>query len=159
MSDPSARTMPPAMPPPGAYAPQMPQKRPLGVTILAVLTIIFGLLGFLGGILLVVLFAAASTMLAAEFQAAAGLLLGLAALLTIVSLVSMIAGVGLLRLRSWAWWLTIIVGVLSIVTNIGTYVLYPIAIPYGIVLWVIILAYLVTVRNRFGIGQSKPAGM
>jgi len=153
-----AGTMPP-MAPPGMYGAPMAPKRPIGVTILAVLTIIFGILGLLGGILLVIVFAAAATMLPAEFQEVAGILLALAALVTILSLVAIISGVGLLRLRSWAWWLTVIVGVLNIVFNIGTYVLYPVAFPYGIVLWIIIIAYLVVVRGHFGIGKPKPAGM
>lgn len=157
MSAPPAGTMP-SMPPPGGYAPA-PAKRPLGVTILAVLTIIFGLIGFLGGILLVVVFAAAASLIPAEYQAVAALLLALGALVTVISLLAMIAGVGLLRLRGWAWWLTMIVGILSIVSSIGTFILYPIGIPYSIVLWIIILAYLVSVRRHFGIGQARPSGM
>ena len=155
-----AGTMPPPMGPPGMYGPPMAPKRPVGVTILAVLTIIFGILGLVGGILLVIVFAAAATMLPAAYQGVAGILLALAALVTILSLVAIISGVGLLRLRSWAWWLTIIVGILNIVFSIGTYVAYPLGgFPYGIVLWLIIVAYLVVVRGHFGIGKPKPAGM
>lgn len=135
-------------------------KRPLGVTILAVLTILFGVIGLLGGILLVLVFAAAAALLPAEVQGIAGLLLALAALVTLISLVGIIAGVGLLRLRGWAWWLTVIVGILNIAFNIGTFVLYPASgFPYGVALWLIILIYLATVRSHFGIGRMKPAGM
>src|SRR2546427_5349110 len=153
-----AGTMPP-MAPPGMYGAPMAPKRPIGVTILAVLTIIFGILGLLVGILAVILFAAAATLLPAEFQGVAGILLALAALATILSLVAIISGVGLLRLRWWARWLSVIVGILNIVFNIGPYVLYPVAFPYGIVLWIIIVAYLVAVTGVFGIGKPKPAGM
>jgi len=154
-----AGTMPPPMAPPGMYGAPMAPKRPVGVTILAVLTIIFGVIGLLVGILAVILFAAAATMLPAQYQGIAGILLALAALATILSLVAIISGVGLLRLRSWAWWLTIIVGILNIVFSIGSYVAYPVVFPYGIVLWIIIVAYLVVVRGHFGIGKPKPAGM
>ena len=154
-----AGTMPPPMAPPGMYGAPMAPKRPVGVTILAVLTIIFGVIGLLVGILAVILFAAAATMLPAQYQGIAGILLALAALATILSLVAIISGVGLLRLRSWAWWLTIIVGILNIVFSIGSYVVYPVVFPYGIVLWIIIVAYLVVVRGHFGIGKPKPAGM
>src|SRR2546427_778967 len=98
-----AGTMPP-MAPPGMYGAPMAPKRPIGVTILAVLTIIFGLLGLLGGILLVIVFAAAATVLPAEHQGVAGILLALAAFVTILSLVALISGVGVLRLRAWRWW-------------------------------------------------------
>ena len=138
----------------------MAPKRPIGVTILAVLTIIFGLLGLLAGILLVIVGAAGATVLPAEYQAIAVILLALGALLAIFSLLGIIAGVGLFRLRAWAWWLTIIVGILNIVFNIGSYVVYPIGgFPYGIALWIIIIIYLVVVRGHFGIGKPKPAGM
>ena len=154
-----AGTMPP-MAPPGMYGAPMAPKRPIGVTILAVLTIIFGLLGLLAGILLVIVGAAGATVLPAEYQAIAVILLALGALLAIFSLLGIIAGVGLFRLRAWAWWLTIIVGILNIVFNIGSYVVYPIGgFPYGIALWIIIIIYLVVVRGHFGIGKPKPAGM
>ena len=155
-----AGTMPPPMAPPGMYGAPMAPKRPIGVTILAVLTILFGILGLLGGILLVILAGAAATVLPAEYQAIAGILLALGALLAIVSLIGIISGVGLLRLRSWAWWLTIIVGILNVVFGIGSYVVYPLGgFPYGIALWIIIIIYLVVVRGHFGIGKPKPAGM
>ena len=154
-----AGTMPP-MAPPGMYGAPMAPKRPIGVTILAVLTIIFGLLGLLAGILLVIVGAAGATVLPAQYQAIAVILLALGALLAIFSLLGIIAGVGLFRLRAWAWWLTIIVGILNIVFNIGSYVVYPIGgFPYGIALWIIIIIYLVVVRGHFGIGKPKPAGM
>jgi len=154
-----AGTMPP-MAPPGMYGAPMAPKRPIGVTILAVLTIIFGLLGLLAGILLVIVGAAGATVLPAEYQAIAVILLALGALLAIFSLLGIIAGVGLFRLRAWAWWLTIIVGILNVVFNIGSYVVYPIGgFPYGIALWIIIIIYLVVVRGHFGIGKPKPAGM
>ena len=154
-----AGTMPP-MAPPGMYGAPMAPKRPIGVTILAVLTIIFGLLGLLAGILLVIVGAAGATVLPAQYQAIAVILLALGALLAIFSLLGIIAGVGLFRLRAWAWWLTIIVGILNIVFNIGSYVVYPIGgFPYGIALWIIIIIYLVVVRAHFGIGKPKPAGM
>ena len=155
-----AGTMPPPMAPPGMYGAPMAPKRPIGVTILAVLTIIFGLLGLLAGILLVIVGAAGATVLPAQYQAIAVILLALGALLAIFSLLGIIAGVGLFRMRAWAWWLTIIVGILNVVFNIGSYAVYPIGgFPYGIALWIIIIIYLVVVRAHFGIGKPKPAGM
>src|SRR2546428_12515869 len=156
-----AGTMSGGMPPPApgymGQPPPMPAKRPIGVTILGILTILFGVLGILVGLVLL-LVAAVATALPLAVQAYAGLLLGLAALVTIISIIAIVAGGGLLRLRKWAWWLTIIVGVLNIVSNIGTYAIFPgNGFPFGIVLWIIILVYLVIVRSHFGIGQPKMA--
>ena len=81
------------------------RSRPIGVTILAILTI-------LGGVLL--------------------LLLGI---------VWIAVGSGLLNLRSWAWWLAIIVMVVSVVGSI--------AVPVAAILPGLILVYLILVRHHF----------
>src|SRR2546428_11630971 len=100
-----AGTMSGGMPPPApgymGQPPRMPAKRPVGVTILGLLTILFGVIGFLGGILLIIVFAAAAALLPAQFQGIAGLLLAIAALVTILSLNAIVAGIGLLRLQKW----------------------------------------------------------
>ena len=151
-------TGPPAAPaPPPMYAqPPMQPKRPIGVAILAILTILFGVIGLIGG-LLVLVAAGLIGVVAPELAGFAGLFLILGILLTIFSLLGIVSGVGLWRLRPWAWWLTIIVGVLSIAFNVGSFVIFPAGgFPYGIVLWVIILVYLFVVRKSF---MARPAGM
>src|SRR5213594_2331911 len=156
-----AGTMSGGMPPPApgwGPPPAAQMKRPVGVTILAVLTILFGILGLLSGLLLL----AASALIAAalpQYASVVGLVVAFAAVLTLISIVSIVAGVGLLRLRKWAWWLTIIVSILNIFVSIGTYAVYPVGgFPFGIILWNIILIYLVLVRRHFGMGSPKPAG-
>ena len=109
-------------------------------------------------ILLVIVFAAAATLLPAQFQGIAGLLLAIAALVTILSLIAIVAGIGLLRLRKWAWWLTVILGVLQVVFQFGQYAVYPPGgFPYGAAIWIIIIIYLVIVRSHFGIGRPTMA--
>ena len=145
---------PAAPPPPPMYAPPpMKPSRPIGVAILAILTILFGIIGLLGG-LLVLLGGALLATIAPEFG---GLFLILGDLVTLFSLLGIVSGVGLWRLRPWAWWLTVIVGVLSIVFNIGSFAVFPLGgFPYGIVLWLIILIYLFVVRKSF---MPRPMGM
>ena len=62
-------------------------------------------------------------------------------ILLIVALLWIAVGLGLWHLRSWAWWLAIIVMVLSIIGGI--------AAPPSIIIPLIILIYLVLVRHHF----------
>jgi len=141
-------SMPPGQRPLGAppmwTAPPMamPKQRPLSVSILAILAIIFGIIGLVAHLVLL-----------GYVAGFAGLLAVLAGLVAVFSIAEIAAGVGLWRLRSWAWWLTIIVGGLDIVVHIGSFVVFPLGgFALGIVLWIIILIYLFVVRQHFGIG-------
>lgn len=124
--------------PPAYYAP-VGGSRPIGVTILAVLTILIGILIVLAGIVLV-----AAPLLLTGFGLPLAFGLAASVLGGIVLLVGILwvgTGVGLLRLRGWAWWLAVIVMVISIVGSIGTLVA---AIVPGL-----ILVYLILVRRHF----------
>jgi len=140
--------MPP--PAPGYYPPPppMPPKRPIGVTILAVLTILFGIGLFLLGLLLAVV--------GALFATVTGL--GLIALLAgvlflLVGIMMLAAGVGLLRLRMWAWWLAIIAFALGTVSSL----ISDPPIWASAVILVLLIVYLVLVRKHFG--TPRPMGM
>ena len=136
----------------------MPPKRPIGVTILAVLAILFGILSLIGGIALLGAGALIAA-LAPQYAGYAGLFVALGALVLLMGILAIVGAVGLLRLRMWAWWLMIVVGVLSIVSSIVPYALAPglFGVPYGIVLWLIIVIYLIVVRKSFS--KARPAGM
>ena len=118
------------------YAPQ--PSRPLGVAILAILVILVGAILLLGAIAVLVLagFVAFTGLPTFGF---AGSILGV--ILLVVALLWIVVGLGLWRLRSWAWWLAIIVMILSIVGGI--------AAPATVVIPLIILIYLVLVRQHF----------
>lgn len=107
---------PPAGPMPPPYSPApMYQRGPIGVTVLGVLAISLGIFAVLGGLVVLViglLLAAGVGPALGLIEAVVGLLIGLFGILWIV------AGMGLLRLRSWAWWLAVIVSVLDIVVSI-----------------------------------------
>jgi len=129
-----------------AYPPP-PPSRPIGVAILALLVILAGLiLTILTLLLLLVTLAFAPTL--------GFLLVGLAFIAFLLSLFLLLAGIGLWKLRPWAWWLSMIVLILILISQAATYSLsnlrqlsagqlVVLAIP------VLILIYLVAVRRHF----------
>ncbi len=121
-----------------AAPPPMPRSRPLGVTILAVLTILLGILIFFLGLALTVL-AGVFTFFVPLFGL--GIVVGLLVLL--VGVLMIVSGMGLLRLRMWAWWLAI----LSFVLGAASSVLSQNYITAGIE--VLLIVYLVLVRKHF----------
>ena len=123
-----------AMPPP-----PMPRTRPLGVTILAILTILVGIGLFLLGILVVAV-SSFLTLLAPVF----GLpILAIGVLILVVGILMIVSGSGLLKLRMWAWWLAIISFVLGAVSSSLSQSYITAAIE------VLLIVYLVLVRKHF----------
>ena len=113
--------------------------RPIGVTILAVLTILGGVLLLLLGIVVI---AFSSLLVGVGLPLGFGLtgsILG--SLVLIFGIVWIAVGSGLLHLRSWAWWLAIMVMVLSVVGSI--------TVPVAAILPGLILVYLILVRRHF----------
>jgi len=109
------------------------------VTILAVLTILGGVLLLLLGIVVV---AFSSLLVGVGLPLGFGLTGSvLGAIVLIFGIIWVAVGSGLLNLRPWAWWLAIIVMVLSIVGSIGSPIL---ALIPGL-----ILVYLILVRHHF----------
>jgi len=109
------------------------------VTILAVLTILGGVLLLLLGIVVI---AFSSLLVGVGLPLGFGLtgsILG--AIVLIFGIIWIAVGSGLLNLRSWAWWLAIIVMVLSIIGSI--------AAPIAAILPGLILVYLILVRHHF----------
>jgi hypothetical protein len=132
-----------------AYVP-VAQPRPIGVTILGVLTILVGIFVLLVGVL--------ALLAAIAFYAVPGglgfgtLFAVLAVLVILFGLLWVLAGFGLLKLRPWAWWLAVIVSVLNILYSAGTLPGSAITLAVSI----LILVYLVTVRRHFG--GPRPVG-
>jgi hypothetical protein len=141
------------MPPPGAYAP-VPPRRPLGVTILSILSGLAGLAEIIAGIGLIGVAALGGVALAAAGLPTwiAGFAAILGGVLLLLGLVTLAVAIGLWRMRGWAWWIAIIVNLISVLIYAAT------GNWFGVVLPVIILIYLVVIRDKFGVG-GRPAGM
>ncbi len=133
-----------------AAQPMAPTKRrPAGVTVLGILTLLVGILSFLAGIIVIALgFVQFLSQINIGFSNP--LLSGIAYLALGVLL--FLCGAGLLRLAMWALGLGIILWILAIVLNV-------IPLAYGIHLSlfnyvaigfsVLIIIYLIAVRNHF----------
>ena len=122
-----------------AAPPPMPRTRPLGVTILAILTILVGI-----GLLLLGLLVIAVSTFITVFAPMFGLpLVAIGALVLLVGILLLVSGFGLLKLRMWAWWLAIISFVLGAVSSIlsQSYV--------SAVIEVLLIVYLIVVRKHF----------
>src|SRR5947199_217812 len=95
-----------------------PPSRPIGVTLLAVLTILLGVLIVGLGLLFIV---APLILVGVGLSLAFGLAAGvIGAIVLVFGLIWIGVGVGLLHLRGWAWWLAVIVMVLSIVGSFAS---------------------------------------
>ena len=113
--------------------------RPLGVTIICILSWIgaialigIGALLVLGGIIF-------------------PLLAVLGAVFLVIGIISFLVTFALWSLKMWAWWLIVILNVISIVSGIGSAVAYgDISLIGGIIIPIIIVIYLWTVRDHFG---------
>ena len=139
VSDPSGPAMR-TQPYPGA--PSKGFHRPLGIAILSILII-------LGGVIVIILGVAVLAfggLLGFAFAGAAGAALGAAigGIIIIVGAVWLVAGLGLWRLRGWAWWLATIVVGLSLAgsaVNGG--------IGAGLIVTALIFVYLLVVKKHF----------
>ena len=83
------------------------QKRPIGITVIAILSIILGLVGILGGALGV--FSSELEVLAVSF------------LSLIIGFISLPVGYGLLKGKRWAWTLAIGTNLLSVILSIAVF--------------------------------------
>src|SRR5207244_8890349 len=124
------------------------RSRPIGVTILAVLTILGGVFLLLLGVVVV---AFSSLLVGVGLPLGFGLTGSvLGAIVLIFGIIWIAVGSGLLNLRPWAWWLAIIVMVLSIVGSIGS--------PISALIPGLILVYLILVRHHFRSAVSSCEG-
>jgi hypothetical protein len=126
-----------AAPAPPIPATARPLHRPIIVAILAALVIIAGALVLIAGLLLALGLGLLGGFAFGGVGAVVGVAIG--AVIVIVGAIMLIAGLGLWRLRSWAWWLTVIVVVIDL---IGAGLIGKIALG-------VLLVYLIVVRKYF----------
>lgn len=116
-----------------------PRSRPIGVAILAILIMLVGAIFLLAALGVYFLAGFAAIRGLPTFFGIGGAFLG--TVLLVFALIFIGVGLGLWHLRSWAWWLAMIVLVLSIVGSLGDLA--------GLVIPLILLIYLVLVRHHF----------
>lgn len=119
-------------------------QRPLGVTILAVVVMAFGVVAAVVG-LLEMLGGFVSGIMGSPRGAGLQFLAGVGGL--VLGAAYVLAGVGLWNLRPWAWWLAVLVGIVGFVLALGA--------PVGMLLWGVPVVYLILVRNHFGVLKGK----
>ncbi|TVP39478.1 hypothetical protein [Candidatus Nitrosocosmicus arcticus] len=100
-------------------------KRPIGVTIIAILTIIGGIALLIGGLgfiafagVLSVVSSEESSTEAANIAALGILPMILGVLMVVIGIIYLIVSYGLLKGKGWAWTITIIVTIIGIVIQI-----------------------------------------
>lgn len=143
-----------------------PAHRPTGVTIIAILNIISGIAMLVGGLVL----AAAGSILPSlsmpdsELSGVPSWLIGTGAIaigiiMIILGIVSFIVAYGLLKGMGWAWTLTVVLSIISIVLNAISIASANFGGIVSIIISAIILYYLYRphVKSFFGKGSSAPA--
>ncbi len=116
-----------------------PRSRPIGVAILAILVMLVGVIFIVGAFGALALVGLAAIRGLPTFFGITGTVLGV--LLLVFGLIFLGVGLGLWHLRSWAWWLAVIVLVLTVLASLGDFA--------GLVIPLILLIYLVLVRHHF----------
>ena len=126
---------------------QAPRRRPLGVTIIAVLDIIVGLIALIGGILGFLGLGLAGGRLPTVIDAIGSVVLVIA---IILGLVALFVGWGLWTLRPWAFWTTVVLEILTIVDHLFGWLAHRLStasLIADILIPVIIVVYLLADRN------------
>jgi hypothetical protein len=116
--------------------------RPVGVTILAVLEIISGIVGIVGGIF----FATIAGLLDIDFLGAISGIV--AAILVAIGIASFVMAWGLLEGKPWAWTFTLILTIISVVFELAG------ANIVGLIIDAIVLYYLFRPHVKAFFGKS-----
>ena len=128
--------------------------RPIGITILAVLEILIGIVGLLASLAIIGFSALFSTLprVGAVFGTI-GLVLG--GIVLFFSLIWLATGVGFLHGRGWSWTLGMIFSVLSLIGAIGALTIGLITGGVGgLIFWGLMLYYLTRTHVKVFFGKS-----
>ena len=121
------------------------RQRPTGISILAIILIIAGILGLLGTILGLVGVAALSGNHSGVISTAATIILIVSAILAVANIV---VGWGLWTLKRWAFWTAVIVEAFAVLTGLYSWLgAHNNTSIVGIVIALAILIYLFADRN------------
>ena len=130
--------------------------RPVGITILAFLEILIGIVGFLASLLLIGFTALFSTLpRVGALLGTIGLVVG--GIVLFFSLIWFATGVGFLHGRGWSWTLGMIFSALSLIGAIGALTIGLITGGVGgLVFWGLMLYYLTRAHVKVFFGKSGP---
>jgi hypothetical protein len=142
-------------------------KRPTGVTVLAVLDILGGIVGIGAGALFIGIAALASSSLVQQYPSlgtisgVSSILYALGALALILGIISIVVAIGFLGGKGWAWTLGIVVSIINIIVSIVETIIGFSSNIIGIIFSIIIIYYLMRphVKAFFGKGPAMAAGM
>ncbi len=137
-------------------APAPPKRRPIGVTILAILAILGAILFLIAGPTLL-LGAGLISEVDPTLEPFVPFFQAIGAVMTVMGVLLLVGGIGLFKLAPWGWWLAVIAIVISLATSIAQVAVNPAGIvgsAPSLALAVIILIYLFVVRGHFGIGVT-----
>src|SRR2546426_8519365 len=128
--------------------------RPIGITILAVLEILIGIVGLLGSLVIIGFSALFSTIpTVGSLIGAVGLIIG--GVVLFFSLIWLTTGVGFLHGRSWSWTLGMIFSILSLLGAIGALTIGLITGGVGgLIFWGLILYYLTRTHVKAFFGKG-----
>jgi len=135
----------------------MKPPRPIGVTLIAIVQILVGVIGLLASLAIIGVAALLSTLPAVGgLLAAGGLVIG--GVVLFFSIIWLATGVGFLHGRGWAWTLGMIFTVLSVlgagfVLYLGIY-----QAVYGLVFWIIMIVYLTRSHVKVFFGKGTFTG-
>jgi len=126
-------------------------QRPLGITIIGIVGILFGCLALLAG-LAVTVFGIAFIPALADYGAILGAFGGVIGVVGIVivfaAVVELIVCWGLLSRKYWAWMVALILEVLGILGSLGTLLGAPMAALPGLVIGAVVIWYLLQPHVR-----------
>ena len=130
--------------------------RPVGITILAFLEILIGIVGFLASLLIIGFSALFSTLpRVGALLGTIGLVVG--GIVLFFSLIWFATGVGFLHGRGWSWTLGMIFSALSLIGAIGALTIGLITGGVGgLVFWGLMLYYLTRAHVKVFFGKSGP---
>lgn len=132
------------------------KRRPVGVTVLAVLAIIYGALQLLGGLSLigVTLFAVPGLEVSA-FLESIGIAAGVVSLILAAAFI--VFGVGALGLRTWSWTLGVsLFGIMVLASIVGMFTgQFTAGLVVAAVLFAVALVYLLTDDVRDALGHHR----
>jgi len=114
--------------------------RPLGVLLIAIVAVAFGIVTALLG-LLGMLTGFVTGLMSSPGGAGREFVAGLVGL--ILGAAYIFAGAGLLALRPWAWWLATLIGIVGFVISLGS--------PVWMIVWAALVGYLFIVRGNFDV--------